>query len=182
MKRKLQLILSVATIAVLAATTNSQSAVQAQQPNQVGLVIQFGDGDLTTRCIEFNESEISGHEVLQRAGLDDLIVNFDSGMGAGICSIEGEGCPADSCLTCDVPNYWSYWHLSGGSWTYSQQGASSHTVQQGDVEGWRWGEGDPPPVIPFDQICAAPTSTPRPSVDGPNRIGASSAAVMMAQL
>ena len=142
-----------------------QPTALAQQPNRVGLVVDFGDHQ-KTYCIEFSESEISGYEVLQRAGLN-LAVNFDSGMGAGICSIDGQGCPVDSCLTCDVPNYWSYWHLSGGSWAYSQKGASSHKVQHGDVEGWRWGDGNSPPVTPFDQICAAPTNTPVPPTNTP---------------
>lgn len=150
---------------LFAALGHPQLAAKAQQSNQVGLMIDFGDHQIT-RCIEFSESEISGYEVLQRAGLN-LAVNFDSGMGAGICSIDGQGCPVDSCLTCNVPNYWSYWHLSGESWTYSQQGASSYSVQHGDVEGWRWGDGDSPSVVPFDQICAAPTNTPAPPTETP---------------
>jgi hypothetical protein len=163
---KLHLIYAMTIIAILITIGGGKPTVHAQQTNQVGLVIQFGNGDLITRCIEFNESEISGYEVLERAGLN-IVVNFDSGMGAGICGIEGEGCPADSCMTCDVPNYWSYWHLSGESWTYSQKGASSYRVQHSDVEGWRWGDGDPPPVIQFDQICAPPTNTPVPSTSTP---------------
>jgi hypothetical protein len=138
------------TLALLGVGLPSTSA---QQSNRVGLVISFSDGSLVKRCIEFDTAEISGYEALKSTGMN-IVVNFDSGMGAGICKIEDEGCPAESCMTCDVPNYWSYWHLSGSSWTYSQKGASGYKVQDGDVEGWSWGEGDPPPLIPFDQICA----------------------------
>jgi len=127
----------------------------AQQANRVGLVVEHGDGSVTTRCIEFSEQEISGYDVLTRSGLN-VVAAFESGMGAAVCAVGGEGCPAESCLTCDVPNYWAYWHLDGGAWVYSPIGVSSYTVHDGDVEGWRWGGGDPPDVIQFDQICAPP--------------------------
>jgi hypothetical protein len=148
---------------VLFLVTGGPPKAIAQEPNRVGLVIKFGDGSLVTRCIEFSEAEISGYDVLRRTGLS-LVTAFDSGMGAGICKIEDEGCPEERCMTCDTPNYWSYWHLAGGSWSYSQLGASSYMVGHGDVEGWQWGTGDPPPVVPFDQICAPPaTETPVPT-------------------
>jgi len=139
----------------------------AQQANRVGLVVEHGDGSVTTRCIEFSEQEISGYDVLTRSGLN-VVAAFESGMGAAVCAVGGEGCPAESCLTCDVPNYWAYWHLDGGAWVYSPIGVSSYTVHDGDVEGWRWGGGDPPDVIQFDQICAPPpTDTPAPPTDTP---------------
>ncbi len=135
----------------------------AMRPNRVGLVVMHGDGSTITRCIEFNESELSGYDVLQRSGLE-IVAAQDSGAGAAICAVDGEGCPKSSCLTCDVPNYWSYWHLEGSTWIYSPVGASTYKVNDGDVEGWRWGGGDPPSVIPFDQICAPPpTDTPTPT-------------------
>lgn len=150
-------------LALLALIEVSLPGVRAQTLNQVGLVVRFGDGSVITRCIEFNEPEISGHDLLLRSGLD-IIDAFDPGQGVAICSIEGEGCPASSCLTCDTPNYWSYWYLADGTWVYSQAGASNRKVHSGDVEGWRWGSGDPPPVVPFDQICTPPpTDTPQPT-------------------
>ncbi len=137
--------------------------VGAQSPNRVGLVVQFGDGRTITRCVEFTEAEISGYDVLARSGLS-VIASASSGIGTAICQIEGEGCPAENCFckcrgaTC---TYWSYWHLDGAAWRYSNLGASNYRVGNGQVEGWRWGNESPPPVIPFDQICAPPaTSTP----------------------
>ena len=144
-----------------------QPDARAQQPNRVGLVIRHGNDTTITRCVEFNGSEISGYDLLMRSGLD-IVADFGSGMGAAICSIEGEGCPVNECLTCATPDYWSYWRLKDGTWNYYQAGASTSTVRDGDVEGWRWGSGDPPPVIPFDQICAPPpTDTPPPPTDTP---------------
>jgi len=149
---------------------NALPITRAQSPNnRVGLVVEHGDGSVTTRCVEFSEQEISGYEALTRSKLE-VETAFDSGQGAAICRIENEGCPVASCLTCDVPNYWAYWHLADGAsaWTYSQIGAGSHTVHNGDVEGWSWGAGDPPSVVPFDQICAPPaTDMPQPPTDTP---------------
>ena len=136
---------------------------RAQQPNRVGLVVRHGDGKTITRCIEFGEPEISGYEALTRSGLN-VVASFDFGQGAAVCAIEGQGCPIDDCLTCAYPDYWAYWHLVDGNWVYSQLGSSSHRVHNGDVEGWNWGAGDPPPVVSFDQICPSlPTNTPPPT-------------------
>jgi hypothetical protein len=136
---------------------------RAQQPNRVGLVVRFGDGSAITRCVEFSEPEITGYDVLERSGLD-IVAAFDSGMGAAVCAIEGTGCSAEECLTCSYPNYWSYWYLNSGSWVYSPAGASVHKVHDGDVEGWSWGIGEPPPAASFDQVCASPpTDTPTPT-------------------
>ena len=137
----------------------------AQGTSRVGLVVQFSDGSTATRCISFVEQSITGYEVLQRSGLS-VVDAFDPGQGAAICKIEGDGCPADDCF-CAMPYYWSYWHLQNGGWVYAPAGASQYQVQNGAVDGWHWGQGDPPPVIPFDQICApavldtpVPTDTP----------------------
>lgn len=146
--------------------------VEAQQPNQAGLVVDFGDHH-ETYCIEFDKPEISGYDMLQRAGLD-VVVAGSGGMGFAVCDIEGtSGCPPSNCF-CKCPGstcvYWSYHHFVDGAWQYSQIGASLHQVQHGDVEGWGWGEGRidqsgaQPPVIPFSQICAPPaTATPLPT-------------------
>jgi hypothetical protein len=140
----------------------------AQQPNRAGLVVDFGD-HLITRCVEFSEPEITGYAVLRRAGLE-LVVDASNPMGVIICDInDTSGCPASSCF-CRCQGspciYWAYHRLVDGSWQYSQLGASSQKVHDGDVQGWAWGEGAindsgaEPPVIPFDQICLPPTDTP----------------------
>ncbi len=136
----------------------------AQEFNRVGLVVQFGDDSFITRCIVFNENSLSGYEVLRRSGLQ--IEAAISALGVAICKINDEGCPPESCF-CAYPNYWSYWHLEGNNWQYSPLGASSHYVKGGDVEGWRWGSGNPPVVISYIEICNPPTNTPTPTQPPP---------------
>jgi hypothetical protein len=154
-------------VAMLAVAVAALSPVRAQTSNRVGLVVLHGDGTLITRCVEFSEPEISGYGVLERSGLD-VVAAFDPSAGAAVCAIDGQGCAVDACLTCADPDYWSYWHLVDGSWAYSPVGSSVHKVHHGDVEGWLWGAGEPPPVVAFDQICAPPpTDTPLPPTDTP---------------
>ena len=146
-------------LVLLAVAWLSPLETGAQEANRVGLVVQMGDGDgarVEMRCIEFQEAQISGYDVLLRSGLA-LEVSVDAGSGAFVCGIGGAGCPATDCRCQFPPNYWSYWHLSG-AWVYSQAGVGDYEVNPGDVEGWSWGAGTPPTVIPFDQICAPPTT------------------------
>jgi hypothetical protein len=136
----------------------------AQSPNRAGLVVGKGDGSLVTRCVEFAEEELSGYDLLIRSGLQ-VVATQSGGMGVLICEIDGQGCPASNCWckcsgsTC---TYWSYWHLDGGEWSYAFMGALSRRVRSGDVDGWMWGVGDPPPALSFEQICALPVTLPLP--------------------
>ena len=144
--------------------------LHAQTSQLAGVVVDFGGGQVQTFCVAFPEEQISGYEALRRTGLP-LEVEA-SGMGAAVCQIGQTGCPSNHCF-CQCPggancNYWSYWHLNGGSWQYAQGGASQYMVRHGAVEGWVWGAGgsgnaSPPMSTSFEQVCAAhlaPTATP----------------------
>ena len=160
------LLLFVMTGMVLA----SQTA--AQTTNRAALVVSFGEGHVETSCVEFSEPELTGLEVLQRAGMD--VEAQVQGLGAAVCRIDGTGCPGDNCF-CQCTGggscrFWNYWHLVDGQWQFSQAGGGIYPVQDGAVEGWSWSVGSPggnseqPPVYNFDQICApAVTDTPMPS-------------------
>ena len=129
----------------------SPSITEHQQSNRVGLVVDFGDGAFHTLCVAFNETEISGYDVLIRSDLDVAT------RGGAICRIEETGCPTEHCF-CAMPDYWSYWHLIEETdvWQYSDSSAGSTTVHDGDVEGWSWGS-EPPPTLTFHQICSPST-------------------------
>jgi hypothetical protein len=132
----------------------------AQPPTRVGLVVSLGDGAVETRCVDLREGKVSGYDLLVDSGLE-VQVEFTGG-GIKVCSIAGQGCPAENCwCKCQGGEctYWSYWHLVDGAWVYSPIGAAAYTVQPGSVEGWSWGE-EPPPVFTLEQICAPPASTP----------------------
>lgn len=150
--------------------------VHAQTPPFAGVVVQMGDGSVVEYCVPLGfDGQATGEEVLRATGMG-VIMEY-SGMGGAVCKISSTGCtfPADACF-CEctlIPGtpctYWSYHHLIGGTWQYSNGGASNYVVAAGAVEGWRWGTGDledgspPPPVRTFEQICAAQLATRTPT-------------------
>jgi len=164
MKRSVRRCVFVLLAAVVAGATvlGAPSPVRAQPPSRVALVVHFGDRTVT-RCVSFEESQISGYDVLERSGVE-VTASFGP-MGAAICAIEGVGCPAERCLLCEAPRYWSYWRLVEGAWTYLQRGPSLAEVTDGDVQGWAWGEGGPPPRVAFGDVCGPHTSTASPTSD-----------------
>ena len=152
----------------------------ADGPIRVGLYVQFEDGSSLTRCVELDAAkytagkEATGLDVLRQSGLH-LIFETGGGFGTKICKLDKTGCnyPAEDCFCrcLGTPcQYWTYWYAAEGKWKYSSQGASSHTVEDGDVEGWVWGSGKnlPPADVLAAGICSAPaTLTPAPPPSAP---------------
>ncbi len=145
-------------------------AAQEAPPHRAGLVVVHGDGRVRTRCVSFEEPEISGLALLQRSGL--AVTPGSDAMGATVCSLDGEGCPANDCF-CECKGqpcrYWIYYHQGDdGAWRYSGVGASAWMVGHGDVDAWIWGgEGALPPAISWDSICDAPAVSGAPATPIP---------------
>jgi hypothetical protein len=178
MKRtRLGLLFVMGMLALILTSPGPATRALAQDTQHVGLVVKFDDGSVFTDCIDYTGSGMTGEDVLDASGLP-VVKEIHAGLGAAICKIENDGCdhPPDNCF-CQCPDdegkckYWAYFHLDEqkGEWTYSGMGASGHTVQAGDVEGWAWGAGTPeqpqaePPLITFEELCVPPTPTPTPS-------------------
>lgn len=149
---------------------------RADEANQAGLVIQFGDGRVEARCVAFEEDEILGADLLARSGLG-VVVDTSSGMGVTVCRIEGEGCdyPVDACF-CQCGGggecaYWNYFYRdpSETQWTYSPLGAGLHKVQPGSIEAWAWGDDNTPPgdKWTFEAVCRPATPTPADTAEPP---------------
>jgi hypothetical protein len=145
-----------------------------QSLHRAALVVVHENGETITRCVTFSEPEISGFDLVDSTDLD---LNYEpNAFGAAICRLDGEGCtyPNESCFCqckSDFCVYWSYWRLVDGAWQYSNAGPANTRVQDGDVEGWVWGQGNfstsadrQPPALAFSDICAAPTSAATPSM------------------
>jgi hypothetical protein len=162
----------VASVFILLLLVLSNSTVaQEGGTNQAGVVIQFSDGSVHTACVELGpDGQATGEEVLRASGTT-ILMDYSSGMGVTVCKIGNTGCnfPTEKCFCqCtmkpgDPCVYWTYFHLLDGQWRYASLGASSYTVRPGDVEGWVWGPGavgggTQPPLIPFEQICSAPSA------------------------
>ena len=154
----------------LVATFGLSGTTMADEPNQAGLIIDFGDGRVETRCIAFDEEEITGADLLLTYSGLDMVIDASSGMGITVCQLEGEGCayPSEHCF-CQCMGggacaYWNYFYREPGSseWTYSALGAVLRKVRHGSVEAWVWGNGTTPPSFEgsFASICATPTKEP----------------------
>lgn len=143
-------------IAVAFAT--SIHPVAGSEPNAAGLVVQYGDGSRVYAYVQFAEETISSEELLMRTGLDVVVAPF-GGMGAAVCSINGEGCPSSRCWCQSYrsPTYfWHFYALQSGAWAEQLQGMSSRSVSDGDVDGWLWGAGDTTlPNVAFEDIAKA---------------------------
>ena len=154
-------VLAIAALLVMWMLTGTPA--RAQDDSRAGLVIVHGDGRMTKQCVTFAEEDISGYELLKRAGPP---LSIEAGaIGATVCSIDGEGCafPQESCFCrCQGSpcTYWSYWRQSAQGWQYQNLGAGNTKVRNGDVEAWHWAAGTPtdaekPPALTFAAICAA---------------------------
>lgn len=95
----------------------------------------------------------SGAAALSSAGNS---YSFVPGKGPFICQINSQPNP---CNGAPETAYWSYWYaVPGGSWQYSNVGAGSRDPDPGEVEGWAFGAGQQPSVVP--PRASAPTTTP----------------------
>jgi hypothetical protein len=162
--------IALASICLCAAIVLHQvGTARAQAPNRAALVVRYGDGTVWTQCVTFPEDEITGLQLLQRAGLE--VVYARGGTGDLLCKIGREGCDNPNLCLCQCKGaqcaYWSYWHLQDGNWQYSVVGASTYRVKPGTIDGWVWGIGTitdapQPPAVSFEGICrlVAPTALP----------------------
>lgn len=146
------------TVFCLAVMAALGMARVAHADGEAGLVVDYGDGRVETFCVGFTGDSIDGATLLARAGLGP------GDAGGLVCSIGGTGCPAHDCLCqCENPGgectYWAFFTQEyAGGWVYSPAGYRIQRSGDGDVQGWRWGEGGPnsapaPAAVTFEGIC-----------------------------
>lgn len=154
-----------------------RSLAQSQPPNWAGLVIVQPNQDPLTFCMDLDDGETTGIQLLEQAGVN-FIADYGNSMGAAVCSIDGVGCafPSQDCFCrCQGAEctYWSYHRLDPGAetWIYSQFGAGQTAVAPGSVEAWIWAEGQSgssalqPPTVTFADICAGESTSAAPATD-----------------
>jgi catechol 2,3-dioxygenase-like lactoylglutathione lyase family enzyme len=133
-----------------------------EELHHAGLVVRDAEGRVTYAWVPFAEKEIDGIDLLRRSGLPVVTVGFGA-LGDGVCSIAGQGCGVAECRrtvcqgsAADAP-YWQYFEqdpVDPAVWTWQPLGASSSTVEDGDVFGWSWTARDPAlPALPPAEIA-----------------------------
>jgi hypothetical protein len=134
--------------------------------SRAGLVVQLGEGTTREFCIPFKEASISGAELLARSALPVVTQDFGGG-NVFICDIGaggrgGAGC-VPRCPDAGACEFWGYYRMEAGArqWTFSERGAGSSTVRDGDIDGWRFARhgmagGAPPRPATLADVCARP--------------------------
>ena len=161
-KRTLLPALLLALLAVMSNHAPVVALTVMPTTNQAGLVVVHADGSVVSRCVGFNEESISGYELLVRG--DFAPRSEVTGMGASVCSVDGQGCGEGADCFCQCKSstcvYWTYWQQLPEGWRYSNAGAATLQVHDGDIQGWVWGESKPnasaenaPPPVAFTDIC-----------------------------
>mgnify|MGYP000073560829 CR=1 FL=1 len=154
---------AIAIVLILALSVGVQPRAGAQAQNRAGLVVQFAGGQTRSYCLAFTGESISGLDLLRKSGLPVITEQYGS-MGGMVCKIGGEGCnyPGEACACKSYgPGgiYWNYHHLREGVWKTSSVGAAAYRVKPGEVDGWAWSAGKPPPVMTLEQICSPAKAT-----------------------
>jgi hypothetical protein len=136
----------------------AQSATAADDGlHHAAIVVDTGDGQVRKMCLAFPEAELDGIEALRRVDTRPYRFETFGSKGVAVCMLCGVGCPSGDCF-CDSSRYWAYFRAGPGGEPYqaSRAGASSTTVRDGDVEGWKWGKGEAPPSTTVSETCGVP--------------------------
>lgn len=139
----------------------------ASELHHAAIVVDTGSGGTVRKfCLSFPEESLTGAEALRRVQADPVFASY-GGKGQAVCALCGVGCPSGNCF-CDRSKYWAYHRAGpgGGAYTFSNAGVSSTTVQDGDVEGWRWGNGEAPPAATVGDVCNVPEPPARTASGG----------------
>jgi hypothetical protein len=157
-----------AVFAVVGGGATARAAVPAQTTSTAVVIVDTGSGVHQT-VVHF-DGTTTGLGALQLAGANPETINYGGSLGQAVCKLYGVG---DEPVPSQCPGGWVYYRAVGGAggWTQSSQGASNTTVHDGDVEGWKYGGGQPP----FSSFCSVVGCAPPPT-DAPPPTAAPTAA------
>jgi hypothetical protein len=137
-----------ATAGLSAATSLPAQAAKCSGTTGVTVVVDFTafGGGTTVACALGDPA--TGIAALQGAGF--TVTGTQRWGLAFVCRINALPAPAaDPCVnTPPATAFWSYWHASGGSWSFSTTGATSYNPAPGSIEGWAFGAGGAPGIPP----------------------------------
>ncbi len=163
--RRLVARVGVALAAGLVACTAgvAEAAVTAQATSTAVVIVDTGGG--ARRSVVHFDGAVSGLEALQLAGANPVTITFGA-LGQAVCQLYGVG---DAPVPSRCPGGWTYFRAVGGAggWTQSGAGASNTLVHDGDVEGWKYGGGQPPFASYCSVVGCAPPPTAAPPATAP---------------
>ena len=128
--------------------------VSAIAANKAGVVVQNSTGEVITRCVEFEEPEITVEELLQRTGFQLTI--SQSEYGAALCYLHDDGmADPDACFSDERGWFWNFFTHNGETWESASLGISNINAVDGSIFGFAygaWGEAFPP-ARSFADVC-----------------------------
>lgn len=140
----------------------------AEGMHHAGVVVEGPDGAPRAQCVAFSEDSITGVELLRRSGAPILFQDYGAG-AVTVCKIGDVGTdyPRAGCFSrCPNANsceFWGYFRYDAAAtrWEFSDTGAGTTLVHDGDVQAWRWGShagGANAPSIAGTAVCSAGAS------------------------
>ncbi len=157
--------IALAAVLVAGTTGAAHAAVSTQATSTAVVIVDTGSG--THQSVIHFDGAVSGLAALQLAGANPVTIAFGS-LGQAVCQLYGVG---DAPVPSQCPGGWTYFRAVGGAggWTQSGAGASNTLVRDGDVEGWKYGGGQPP-FASFCAVagCAPPPTAPPPATAAPS--------------
>lgn len=113
---------------------------------QVGLYIDYNQGNAPSLYGRFFDSSVSAYQVLESTNLDFVSVEFSKDLGFAVCGINGIG-SSDSrqCFGDLADPYWALFYKAKNDqdWTYSlEYGFSTYQVKDGDQLAFIWTAND----------------------------------------
>ncbi|MCW2539724.1 MAG: hypothetical protein JWN95_1449 [Frankiales bacterium] len=146
------------------AVSPTRAAAAVPRVTHVGIVIS----QQQTACVSWHDG-MTGADVLS------AVTSVSRRRTDGLINKIG-GLPTDGKV---LPDYWAYWHNTGGGWAFSQVGADTYRPSAGSVEGWIYNDGStPPPAVGYAAICssadaaAVPPPAPTHTAPAPSRSSA----------
>ena len=146
-------------LVLLAVVCPLSSSGKTPSLHSAGIYIDFGNGEQTLIVVPFAEDSISSVELLERSDVPLLTIEFGA-LGDAVCMIETTGCDVSACrrsLCQDGGGNSPFWQFlekgSDGSWIASPFGASTSTVENGDIDAWVWTGTTPNlPSVTIDEL------------------------------
>lgn len=123
----------------------AQSCANGQAAHRAYVVVQHLSGKSIQACVGFDGDQINGDDLMTKSGIKFSTQTF-SGIGKGVCQMDGEPATFTECFPKDGP-YWSLMVESGGAWADAQAGYTATNLKDGDALGWQYRQptGSPPP-------------------------------------
>lgn len=119
-----------------------------------GIVVQNSNGNVITRCVEFDEAQITVDELLVRSGFK--LVISETSFGKALCFLHDDGiADAGNCFGHPLGWFWELFVHNGTEWESAPIGIGDAVVTDGSLVGFdfgAFGENGLQPMS-YDDVC-----------------------------